>query len=224
LDRGKKMPKFSESMKNLKNDLIQMAEATLQMMENSVRAILEGKEELIREVFEKEDEINRKEVEIEEKAIELMARFQPEAQNLRTLVMVLKINNDLERIADHAVNIARRASFLIKEPPVKPYIDLPRMAEITKKMLSDALKSFMEGDSKLAKSVCERDDLVDNLYFQIFRELLTYMMQDPRVIERSIRIVEVAKNIERIADLATNLSEDVIYIVDGKIIKHRLTE
>lgn len=218
------MIRFQNELKVLTDRLMEMAEKTLGMVRDSVNAILQGREELADQVLHQEDEINRMEVEIENRAIALIARFQPEAENLRTLIMIIKINNDLERIADHAVNIAERAKTLIHQPPVKPYIDLPRMAEIAQGMLEDALVAFMGRNAQLAQEVCTRDNLVDQLYLQIFRELLVFMMEDPHVIERSIRIIEVAKNLERIADLATNLAEDVVYIVEGRIIKHHFGE
>ncbi|HZX10682.1 MAG TPA: phosphate signaling complex protein PhoU, partial [Acidobacteriota bacterium] len=150
----------------------------------------------------------------------VMAKFQPTAKDLRLILMILKMNNDLERMADHAVNIAERSLFLIKNPMVKPLIDIPKSAEITIHMLKDSIDSFVKEDSRLAKSVCERDEKIDNLNDQILRELITYMFTDPSTIERSIKLIQISNNFERIADLATNICEDVIYIVEGKVIKH----
>jgi len=130
------------------------------------------------------------------------------------------MNNDLERIADMAENISESALFLIERPMVKPLIDLPKMAEETMRMLKDSIDSFIKNDPKLAKSVCERDDVVDAYRDQILRELVTYMISDPTTIERALHLERISRNLERIADLATNIGEDVIYIVEGKVIKH----
>jgi len=134
----------------------------------------------------------------------------------------MKINNDLERMGDLAVNIAERTIELLKFPLLKPLIDIPRMAETAQGMVKDSLDAFVKKDSKLAKSVCERDDKVDNLNDQIFRELLTYMLQDPKTIERAVDLILVGRNLERIADHATNICEDVIYMAEGKTIKHHI--
>jgi len=150
--------------------------------------------------------------------------YQPEAGNLRTILMILKMNNDLERIGDLAVNISESALFLIERPPVKPLIDIPRMAEEAINMLKNAVDSFINKDTKLAKSVCQKDAVVDNLRNQILRELITYMSSDPSTIERSIHLIRISRSIERIADLSTNICEDVIFITEGKIIKHHKDE
>ena len=138
--------------------------------------------------------------------------------------MILRMNNDLERIGDHAVNISQSALVLIEQPLVKPFIDIPRMAEEVKHMINDAIVSFINKDSHLAKKVCERDSVVDSLRDQIIRELITYMISDPSTIQRSLHIMNVSKNLERIADLSTNICEDVIFLVDAKVIKHHHEE
>ena len=134
--------------------------------------------------------------------------------------MVLKMNNDLERVADEAVNISESALFLLDKPEVKPLIDIPRMAEEAAKMLTDSLKALINEDIQLAYNVCERDDIVDGLRDQICRELLTFMMADPTVIEPSMRLIRISRSLERIADLSTNICEDVIYMAEGKMTKH----
>jgi phosphate transport system protein len=134
--------------------------------------------------------------------------------------MVMKINNDLERVGDHAVNIAERVTFLISKPPVKPLIDMPRMAEETTRMLCDSLNSFTNSDADLAKEIRPRDDVVDALRDQITRELVTYMIADPKTIERSLQLLLIARDLERVADLATNIAEDVVFMVKGETIKH----
>ena len=142
------------------------------------------------------------------------------AADLRFITSAMKIITDLERMGDQAVNIAERAVSLNQEPQLKPYIDIPRMAEIVQTMVKDAIDSFVNRDSRLARTVCERDDLVDNLNDQVFRELLTYMVADSKTITRSVHLMIVSRCLERIADHATNVAEDVIYMIDAKIIKH----
>jgi phosphate transport system protein len=191
------------------------------MIEKSIRGLLNKDKALLLEVLQvDEPRTNEMEIEIDEMCINLIARFQPEARDLRTIIMILKMNNDLERIGDMAVNISESALYLIERPQVKPMIDLPKMAEETIQMLKDGIDSFIKSDAKLAKSVCERDDIVDAYRDQILRELITYMISDPTTIERAIHIERISRNLERIADLATNIGEDVVYIVEGKIIKH----
>jgi phosphate transport system protein len=164
--------------------------------------------------------VNRLEIDNEDAAINLVALYQPEASNLRTLAMVIKINNDLERIGDHAVNIAEAAEFLMTRPPVKPLVDTPRMAEHAIAMLKDSLDSFARLDAELARDVCGRDSVVDELNVTIKSELMEYMARDPQTIERALKLMMISLNLERVADLATNISEDVIYMATGEVIKH----
>ncbi len=206
----------------LKEKLLKMANLSEEMVNRSMEALIKKSEELARKVkFEEEPIINNLEIEIDEYAIETLARFEPRAKDLRTVVMILKMNNDLERVGDLATNIAEFAMELIPQPNVKPYVDLPRMANIAVNMLDDAITAFISQDSNLGRDVCKRDDLVDNLNEQIIRELLTFMIQDPQTIGRSLLIIRISENLERIADLATNIGEDVVYIVESAIIKHR---
>jgi len=146
------------------------------------------------------------------------------AVDLRFITSSMKIITDLERMGDQAVNIAERSISLNQEPQLKPYIDIPRMAEITQSMVKDVLDAFINRDSHLARSVCERDDLVDGLNDQVFRELLTYMISDPKTITRAVHLMIVCRCLERIADHATNIAEDVIFMVDGLVIKHHADE
>ncbi|MFO7980869.1 MAG: phosphate signaling complex protein PhoU [Candidatus Aminicenantes bacterium] len=206
---------------SLKKRIVEYATFVEQMIKNSIDGLMEKEKSLLKKVIkELEPKANDMEIDIEEQGTVVMARFQPKAKDLRLILMILKMNNDLERMADHAVNIAERGLFLIKKPIVKPLIDIPKTAEITIHMLKDSIDSFVKEDSRLAKSVCERDEKIDNLNNQILRELITYMFTDPSTIERSIKLIQISNNFERIADLATNICEDVIYIVEGKVIKH----
>jgi phosphate transport system protein len=205
----------------LKEKLLAMAAHVEGMVATSIQALVKRQTTLAEKVInETEVTVNQLEIEIEDLAINLIALYQPEATNLRTITMVIKINNDLERIGDHAVNIAEAALFLIPRPPVKPLIDLPRMAEETIKMLHDSLDAFTRGDATLARDVCVRDSVVDSLKDQINRELITYMTSDATTIDRALKLMLISLNLERIADLATNISEDVIYAATGEVIKH----
>jgi len=213
---------IEEKINELKEKILLMADIAKGMVTKSVRALIEKNDALANEVIEKDEpKVNNLEIEIEENAINLIALHQPEASHLRTVIMIVKINNDLERIGDHAVNIAESVmSWLIPKPEVKPLIDLPRMADGTTRMLSDSIDAFIRGDAELARNVCRRDSDIDSLQDQITRELITYMVSDSKTIDRALALILVARNLERIADLATNLAEDVIYIVKGEVIKH----
>lgn len=216
---------LEEKIAELKENLLAMAAEVESMVSNSIQALVKRDIKLAERVInETEDRVNNLEIVIEDAAINLIALYQPEASNLRTIVMIIKINNDLERIGDHAENIAEAALFLIPRPPVKPLIDLPRMAEHAIQMLRDSLDAFTNGDAELARNVCSRDSVVDSLKDQISRELITYMTSDATTIDRAIKLNLISLNIERIADLATNISEDVIYAVRGEVIKHGKSE
>ncbi|MEO0276183.1 MAG: phosphate signaling complex protein PhoU [candidate division WOR-3 bacterium] len=216
---------FEQRLRELKKEIINYAFHVEKMVDKSIKGLLEKREDLLKEVIEKdEDFANELEIKIDDLVIATIAKYEPKGKDLREVLMILKINNDLERMADHAVNISESALFLVPRPQVKPYIDLPRMAEETIRMLKDSIDSFIEEKSELAKNVCQRDDIVDSLRDQIVRELITYMINDPSTIERSIHLIKISQNLERIADLATNICEDVIFIVNGKVIKHHHEE
>jgi len=212
---------IEEKLNKLQEKIIEMALLVESMIEKSIRGLIERNKTLLLEVIEKEEKrVDDMEVEIEDMGMKFIALYHPEATYLRTSLMILQINNDLERMGDEAVNICESALFLIERPPVKPLIDIPRMAEITIQMLKDSITSFIEKNADLAKDVWGRDDIVDSLRDQIHRELITYMMNDPSTIERSMHLLRIARSLERIADLSTNLCEDVIFMVKGKMIKH----
>ena len=215
---------FDEELKDLRQKLLQMADTAQEMIGLAVRALVERRKELTDKVFGLEENVNHMEIEIEEEVQRLLALRQPIAGDLRLLTAILKINNDLERVADQAVNISETVMDLLKEPPLKPLIDIPQMAAIAQKMVKNSLEAFVHENPSLAQQVCREDDEVDRLNDQVFRELLTYMMEDPKSITRAVDLILVSRNLERIADHATNISEDVIFIVEGKNIKHHLQE
>jgi len=199
---------------------MQMASLAEESISLAVKSLKDRKEELARHVFKGEEAINLLDVEIDNLGLQLLALRQPMAVDLRFIYAAMRIAVELERIADLSVNITERVLDLLKVPLLKPLIDIPRMAEMAQKMVKDSIDAFINRDDKLARNVCERDDEVDDLNNQIFRELLTYMMQDPTTIKRAVDLILVARHLERIADHATNISEDVIYYVKGKTIKH----
>jgi len=219
LDRRKLM--LDERLDEVKGKLLKSASLVERMIEKSVRGLTRRDEGLLLEVIEQDEPgENELEVEIDEACIQLIARYQPQARDLRTIMMISRMNNDLERMGDEAVNISEGALFLIKKPEVKPLIDIPKMAKEARKMVRDSLKSFMEEDTQLAKDVCQRDDIVDGLRDDVLRELITFMASDPTTIERSNHLIRISRSLERIADLSTNICEDVIYMVEGKTIRH----
>lgn len=205
----------------VKKELMEFATLVESMVDKSINGLKERNTDLLREVIERDEpRANDFETDLDERCVSIIAQHQPAGRSLRTILMVIHINSTLERIGDHAVTIAESGVFLSDQPPVKQLIDIPRMAEVVKTMIADSITSFINDDAALAKSVCERDDIVDGLRNQILRELITYMTSDPATIERSLQLMKVSSNLERIADLATNICEDVIYMVRGKVIKH----
>ncbi|RMA97254.1 phosphate signaling complex protein PhoU [Hydrogenothermus marinus] len=210
-------PKLEE----IRNKLIEMADLSVRMLENAVKSIVEHNPEPLKTVEALEEVVDKLEVENESLIITTIARYQPEAKILRFLIMDLFVNRDLERIADHAENIKEQAERIIKKPKLKEYVDLPLMSDIALKMVKDAVKCLETLDTELARDVIKRDDKVDALNEQIIREIYTYMVEDPKNIKVGIRLITVASNIERIADIATNLAEEVIYMKEGKMLRHQ---
>jgi phosphate transport system protein len=216
---------LEERLPVLKRQLIEYASLVEHMIEKSIQGLMRKDTNLLWEVLEQDEpKANAFEIELDEQCTNLIAQFQPIAKDLRTVLMILKMNSDIERMGDHAVNIAESGMYLVERAPVKPLLDTPRMAEEVVKMVNDSLLSFIDEDARLAKSVCERDDIVDGLANQILRELITYMSADPSTIERSLHLLDIAGNLERIADLSTNIGEDVIFMVEGRVIKHHKDE
>jgi phosphate transport system protein len=213
---------FDEELTKLKERLLRMAGLVEDAVEHAVRALKEQNNDQAAEVFGREKEINALDVEIDETCLSLLALRQPMAGDLRLITSAMKIGVDLERMGDLAVNIAEQAVELAKLPLLKPLIDIPRMAKLVQAMVRDSLNAFVNRDDVLARDVCCRDDQVDLLNDQIFRELLTYMMEDHATIKRAVALILVGRHLERIADHATNIGEDVIYMVKGKSIKHNI--
>lgn len=215
---------FDTELNQLKEKLLKMAGMVEEAVSLSIKALVDRDEALAQRIIKEDQQINQMEIEIDETAFRLLALHQPTAVDLRFIIMALRINTDLERMGDLAVNISERTLDLLKEPLLKPLIDIPRMAAMAQKMVKDSLDAFVNKDEDLGRSVCKRDDEVDDLNVQIFRELLTYMSEDPHTIKRAIDLILIAKHLERIADHATNIGEDVVYLVKGKSIKHRVYE
>ena len=199
---------------------MQMAGLAERAISNAIEALVKRDSSLAEKTIAQDEKINHLEIEIDELCLELLALHQPLAADLRFIASAMRINTELERIGDQAVNIAERAISLNQEPQLKPYIDIPEMAEITQNMLRDVLNAFVNRDALLARSVCERDDRVDGLNNQVFRELLTYMMADSKTITRAVHLLIVSRCLERIADHATNIAEGVIFMAQAKVIKH----
>jgi phosphate transport system protein len=187
---------------------------------NATEALVQRDDQLARATIERDHTVNRLDVEIDDLCLRLLALHQPAARDLRLITTALKITTDMERIGDMAVNICERALELNQEPPLKPFIDIPRMVDIALGMLRECLNAFVNEDVDLALKVCRDDDQIDSITHQVFRELLSYMVEDPHTITRGIRLMFVAKYIERIADHATNIAEMVVFMVRGKSIRH----
>lgn len=218
------MVRLEEEISKLKKMLFEMATSVEEMIAKSIKALKDRNMIMAEEVIKSDAKINEMEIEIDNQCIKILALYHPEAEDLRTVSMIMKINNDLERIGDHAVNIAEKTIYLADKPTVKPLIDIPRMADKAIKMLQESLDAFVNKDAHLAIEVCKRDDEVDSLEPQIVRELVTYMIADPQTIDRSLTLILIAREIERVADLATNIAEDTYYIVSGKSLKHHSLE
>ena len=216
--------KKETDLEKLKEQILKMGVFVEDAIRKSIKALVERDRKLAIEVIDGDAIINNFDVEIEEECIRYLAIWQPTGSNLRFVTTAIKIITDLERMGDLAVDICERGIELLDEPPLKPYIDIPRMAEAAQKMLKDSLDSFVANDAELALSVCEADDFVDNLNQQIFNELLLYMLKDPKNIARAVRLSYIIKYLERIGDHATNIAEMVVYMVKGKVIRHMACE
>jgi len=213
---------LNQALQELQDKIRKAAFLAETMVDKTIQALIKKDAPLARGVIEQdEEEMDLLDLEIDEAIVRILARYQPMAKDLRLVLSTFSVNRYLERIGDHAVNIAEYALDLMVHPPVKPLIDIPRMATIAREMLKDAIDSLMEEDVDKAMKVIDRDDEVDNLLEQVRRELITYMVSDPKTIDRALRLTSIARNLERIADLATNIAENAVFLVKGKMIKHR---
>lgn len=213
---------FDEELTALKQKLLRMGALVDTQIRQALTALTERDEPLAKQVIFNDRQVNTLDVEVDEACLELLALYQPAARDLRFVTTAMKISTELERMSDLAENICERAIELNQEPQLKPYIDIPLMAERATKMVWEAIDAFVRGDSVLARKVLKDDDGVDAFNEQIFRELLSYMMENPQTISRAIRLSFISKYIERIADHATNIAELVVYMVEGKIIRHTI--
>jgi len=213
--------RFDRDLQTLRERLLAMGGLAETMIHKGVKALVDRDEALVQAVLAHEEEMDLLCIEIDDRCFTLLALRQPMASDLRFLVAGIKINSDLERIGDQAVSISLRARTLITQPLVKPLIDIPRMAQLAQGMVRKSLDAFVQRDAELARSVIEEDDEVDNLRDQVFRELLTYMMGDPATVPRALNLILISRHLERIADHATNIAEDVIYIVRGEDVRER---
>jgi len=211
---------FDEELAELKAKLVRMAGLAEDQIDKALAALLNRDSAQARQVIERDHQVNALDVEIDEECIRLLALHQPAARDLRLVTTAMKISTELERISDLAENICERTIELNEEPQLKPYIDIPRMGNSARMMVKESIDAFVKDDAALARKVLTDDDLVDDLMEQVFRELLSYMIEDPHTISRAIRLSFIAKYLERVADHATNIAELVVYLVEGKIIRH----
>jgi phosphate transport system protein len=215
---------FSEQLEQLRRNLILMGGEVERQITTAIAALTQIDAERAAAVIRSDEEIDKMELVNEELAIHLLALQQPVAVDLRFLVAALKINSDLERIGDHAVNIAEGAQRLAGQRPFKPFIDIPYMADVAMAMLKESLDAFVNRDAELAKKVIKKDDILDEKNVSIIRELLTYMAEYPNLITYCLELISISKNLERVGDLATNICEDTIYIAEARWVKHHAAE
>ncbi len=215
---------FHQELAALKERLLHMGGRAEAIVQKAVEAVKRRDSALASEVVSDDKAMDALEIELDERCVSLLALRQPLAVDLRFITAALKITNDLERVGDHAVNIAVSALRLASEPQLKPLVDIPRMAQLASGMLHDALDAFVRQDAATARRLVRRDDEVDSLNRQLFRELVSYMIEDPTTITRAMELVNVARNLERVADLATNVAEEVVFIAEARVIKHHPEE
>ncbi len=219
---GHLVASYDADLKELKQRILTMGGLVEKMISDAIKSLVERDTELAEQVIARDHEVNSHEVAIDERCLELLALRQPTGRDLRFITLAMKIVTDLERVGDKCANMSKRARQLNQEPPLKPYIDIPRMAIQVEVMIKEALDAFVQGDDQLAVKVCKDDQLVDELNEQVQRELYTYMIEDPSTISRAMRLTYISKSLERIADHATNIAEMVIFMVKGKDIRHTL--
>jgi phosphate transport system protein len=212
--------RYEEELKKLREEILYMGGMVEDQIQKAIKSLVDRDSNLAEVIIERDHEVNRLDVEVDDLCIKLLALHQPAGRDLRFITTGLKITTDLERVGDMAVNICERALELNQEPQLKPYIDIPRMARIAQRMIRESLDAFVREDTELALKVCKNDEEVDQLNSQIFREVVTFMIDDPHTINRAIKISSISKYLERIADHATNIAEMVIFMVKGKSIRH----
>ena len=212
--------RYEEELSELKAQILRMGGAAERAIEEAIRSLVDRDSALAQRVVDTDEAIDAMEVDVEERVTRILALHAPTARDLRAILTASRVSNDLERIGDLATSIAERALELNREPLLKPFIDVPKMAEMTQQMVREALDAFVREDVQLAIQVLRADDPIDQLNEQIFRELLTFMMEDPQTISRALRIIFVSKSLERIADHATNIAEMVVFMARGKVVKH----
>lgn len=212
--------RYEEELTKLREEILYMGGLVEDQIQKAVKSLVDRDSDLCNIIIERDHEVNRLDVNIDDQCIKLLALHQPAGRDLRFITTGLKITTDLERIGDMAVNICERALELNQEPQLKPYIDIPRMARISQRMIHESLDAFVREDTELALKVCRDDDDVDQLNAQIFRETLTFMLENVQTISRATKISSISKYLERIADHATNIAEMVIFMVKGKSIRH----
>lgn len=219
-DREHTSKHYEQLLRDLKDKLLLMSHKAEEMISDSIRALVERRPTLAEDVIARDDEIDKLEIDVDDLCYATLALEQPVARDLRFIATAMKIVKDIERIGDIAVNIGERAMELIQEPELKRLVDLPMMADAAQKILKESLDAFVNSDAELAERVIFNDNVLDDLYEQIFRELLTYMLEDPRAISRAIKLIFIAKALERVGDHSANIAEMVVFLVKGQDIRH----
>jgi len=212
--------KYEEELKKLREEILYMGGLVEDQIQKAVKSLVDRDSEMAQIIIERDHEVNRLDVEIDDLCIRLLALHQPAGKDLRFITTGLKVTTDLERIGDMSVNLCERALELNQEPQLKPYIDIPRMARIAQRMIRESLDAFVREDTDLALKVCKDDEEIDQLNSQIFREVISFMIEDPHTINRAMKISSISKYLERMADHATNIAEMVIFMAKGKSIRH----
>jgi len=211
---------YEQQLGRLRTSVLEMGGLVEEQIGQAVKALVERDQALAQATIDRDHTVNRLDVEIDDLSLKILALHQPAARDLRLITTALKITTDLERIGDMATHIAERAIELVAELPIKPYIDIPRMADFARDMLHRSLDAFVREDTELALAVCSADDVIDQLHEQLFRELLSFMAEDPATVSRAMRLLFVSKYLERVGDHATNIAEMVIFMVKGRSIRH----
>ena len=211
---------FDEQIQEIRQKLVRMGGLAETMIASALRMLIERDDRYYREVTEREEQVNSLQIEIDDMAVKITATQQPVGSDVRFLFMAARITSELERIGDQAINICQNAQHLLKAPPLKPFVDIPIMAEIAQRMVRDSLDALIRKDVSIAERVLTEEDKVDAFRDQVFRELLTYMMADPATIPRALSLILISRNLERVGDHATNIAEEVIYWLQGRDIRH----